>query len=230
MGYFSEIYQVGKSIVVGMGITFRYLRKPSTIVTIQYPREREKLPPRHRGIHFLETEKCIMCFICAKACPVDCIWIEGSREGAVDDSFVGDKAWITKFTIDYGLCIYCNLCCEPCPKDCIHMGQEFDFAGYTRLSMEKNLLTGKPYTEEDEAKVVTARGAIPKMEAEVKAKKAAEAAAKKAAAAAAAPKPATPAAPAPAGAAAPAAAAPSPAPAAKPAAPAPAAKPTEKPA
>jgi len=191
VGYFSEIFQVGKSILVGMGITLRYLRKPSTIVTIQYPREREQLPPRHRGLHFLETEKCIMCFICAKACPVDCIWIEGSRDGAVEGSHVGDKAWITKFTIDYGLCIYCNLCCEPCPKDCIHMGQEFDFAGYTRLSMEKNLLTGKPYTEEDEAQVVRSRSAIVTLEAETKAKKAAEAAAKKAAAAAA-PKPAAP--------------------------------------
>lgn len=216
MGYFSEIYHVGKSILVGMGITFRYLRKPSTIVTIQYPREREKLPPRHRGIHFLETEKCIMCFICAKACPVDCIWIEGSRDGAVENSFQGDKAWITKFTIDYGLCIYCNLCCEPCPKDCIHMGQEFDFAGYTRMSMEKNLLTGKPYTEEDQAKSVAARGAIKKLEEDVKAKKAAEAAAKKAAAAAA-PKPAAaPGAPAAAG--APAATAPAAKPAAAPAA------------
>jgi NADH-quinone oxidoreductase subunit I len=226
VGYFSEIYHVGKSILVGMGITFRYLRKPSTIVTIQYPREREKLPPRHRGIHFLETEKCIMCFICAKACPVDCIWIEGSRDGAVDGSFQGDKAWITKFTIDYGLCIYCNLCCEPCPKDCIHMGQEFDFAGYTRLSMEKNLLTGKPYTDEDQATVLQTRGAITKLEAEVKAKKAAEAAAKKAAAAAAKPA-APPAAGAVSPSAPPAAAAPAPKPAAAPPSPP---KPGEKPA
>src|SRR5262245_29844694 len=170
-----------------MGVTLRYCVRPSTCTTIQYPREREPLPPRHRGLHFLETEKCIMCFICAKACPVDCIWIEGTRDGMVEGGYQGDKATLTKFTIDYGLCIYCNLCCEPCPKDCIHMGQEFDFAGYTRLSMEKNLLTNKPFTEEDEAKVKETRGAIVKLEAEVKAKKAAEAAAKKAAAAAAKP-------------------------------------------
>ena len=214
MGYFSDIYKVSKSIFVGMGITIHYFLRPSTCVTIQYPREREPLPPRHRGLHFLETEKCIMCFICAKACPVDCIWIEGTRDGPVEGSFQGEKASITKFTIDYGLCIYCNLCCEPCPKDCIHMGQEFDFAGYTRQSMEKNLLTSKPFTEEDEAQVIRSRAAIVKLEAEVKARKAAEAAAKKAAQAAAA-----------LAAAASKPAAPSPAPA-----PATADKPAEKPA
>jgi NADH-quinone oxidoreductase subunit I len=219
-GYFKQIADVGKTIAKGMGITLSYFRrKKETRITLQYPRESEKLPPRHRGIHFLETEKCIMCFICARACPVDCIDIEGSRDGSVPGSHVGDKAWLTRFTIDYGKCIFCNLCCEPCPKDCIHMGQEFDFSGYARGNLSKNLLTNRGFTQADLTYVKDARPQIDalaaekaRQKAEAAKKAAAEAAAKKAAAAAAA-------AAAPAGAAPAAGAAPTAAPA-KPAAPA----------
>ncbi len=202
VGYFKQIADVSKTIVKGMGITLRYFRKQKeTCITLQYPREQEKLPSRHRGIHFLETEKCIMCFICARACPVDCIYIEGSRDGDVSGSHKGDKAWLTKFTIDYGKCIFCNLCCEPCPKDCIHMGQEFDFSGYSRGNLEKNLLTNRVYSPADAEYVTRARTDIARL-AEEKAKlKAEEAARKKAEAAkkaqeAAASKPAEGAAPA----------------------------------
>ena len=226
-GYWKQIATVSKTIVTGMGITLSYFRrKKATRITLQYPRETEKLPPRHRGIHFLETEKCIMCFICARACPVDCIDIEGSRDGSVPGSHVGDKAWLTRFTIDYGKCIFCNLCCEPCPKDCIHMGQEFDLSGYSRGNLEKNLLTNRLFTQADLAYTKDAKPQIDalaaekaRQKAEAAKKAAAEAAAKKAAAAAAAPAaPVATAGAAPA--AAPKPATPSPAGEAKPAAPA----------
>jgi NADH-quinone oxidoreductase subunit I len=229
-GYFKQIADVSKTIVKGMGITLRYFRKQKeTCITLQYPREQEKLPPRHRGIHFLETEKCIMCFICARACPVDCITIEGSRDGGVTGSHKGDKAWLTRFTIDYGKCIFCNLCCEPCPTDCIHMGQEFDFSCYNRSTLEKNLLTNRPFTQADLEYVRAARPQIDKL-AEEKARQKAEAAARKKAEAAKkaaeAAKPAAPAPPGSAGEGSASAAPPAtkPAEAAKPASPAPATK------
>ena len=62
--YLNSIGTSAKTIVAGMALTFRYLIRPSEIVTIQYgsknnaPKERY-VPDRHRGIHILETEKCI---------------------------------------------------------------------------------------------------------------------------------------------------------------------------
>lgn len=192
--YLQSIGHSAKTIVAGMALTFRYLVRPKEIVTIQYgsktnaPKERY-IPDRHRGIHILETEKCIHCHICERACPVDCIEMDGTREAPFDGAWKGDGCWISSFTLDLNKCIFCNLCCEPCPKECIHMGMEFDAAAYTRAHGVKNLLTDAPQSEADRAREAEARTLIEAAEAESKRRKAAA----KAAAAPAAP--ASPAAP-----------------------------------
>lgn len=181
--YFGAIWGQAKSLCIGLGVTIKYFFRPNTVVTVQYPHEMDKLPDRHRGIHFLETEKCIMCYICAKACPVSCIYIEGTRDGDIEGAYQGNKAVLTKFVIDYSLCIMCNLCCEPCPKDCIHMGQEFHLTATDRQGVYKNLLEDRPYTKEDDAWVKSVRSEIDRLaEEKKKAKEAAMAAKKKAAA------------------------------------------------
>jgi NADH-quinone oxidoreductase subunit I len=161
--YFTEVLKVARSICIGMAITMRYfieslLFKKHTC-TIQYPREMDVIPPRHRGIHFLETEKCIMCWKCSDICPVDCIYIEGVRgaDGVLPGGWRGKKATLFKFTVDYTVCIFCGLCEEPCPTECIHLGPEFDYHATDRRMMEKNLLTDEVYTEEDERFVQWAR-------------------------------------------------------------------------
>ncbi|MSR74865.1 MAG: 4Fe-4S dicluster domain-containing protein [Planctomycetes bacterium] len=175
--YFGRIHESAKTVVVGMGITWRYMVRPKEIVTIEYgsknraPKERY-IPDRHRGIHFLETEKCIHCHICEKACPVDCIVMDGSRE-AFEGAWQGDGCHISKFILDLNKCIFCNLCCEPCPKDCIHMGQEFDMAGFTRSNGVKNLLSDGPWSAADRSREAAARELIVTAEAEAKARKAA---------------------------------------------------------
>jgi NADH-quinone oxidoreductase subunit I len=187
MSYFRDIYRVGKSIMIGMGLTWKYFRQHrNNVQTLQYPHEKEVLPERHRGVHFLETEKCILCYKCSNACPVDCIAIEGTRDGSIEGAYSGDRCEITKFTIDYTKCIFCNLCCEPCPKYCIHMGPDYDFSGYSREEMVKNLLTGDYYNSADRGFVKWARGEIDRLAEEKKRKKAEAAAKKKAAAAKAA--------------------------------------------
>ncbi len=45
--YFSEIYTGGKSLVEGLGVTFKALFQP--IVTVQYPREEIDITPNYRG-------------------------------------------------------------------------------------------------------------------------------------------------------------------------------------
>lgn len=178
--YLSEIFAVGKSVGIGMGITMKYflesliLKKHTS--TIQYPRERDVIPERHRGIHFLETEKCVMCWKCSDICPVDCIYIEGVRgaDGVLTDGYRGSKATLSKFTVDYTVCIFCGLCEEPCPTQCIHLGPEYDYHATDRTMMEKNLLTDQIYTQEDEKFVRWARVENDRLKAE-KAKAAAAA-------------------------------------------------------
>ncbi|MEM7232982.1 MAG: NADH-quinone oxidoreductase subunit I [Planctomycetota bacterium] len=182
--YFSNLFRVTKSLIIGMGITLRYfVTYKKNLATIQYPRERDIIPPRHRGLHYLETEKCVMCWKCSDICPVDCIYIEGVRgsDGVLQGGYRGQKATLSKFTVDYTVCIFCGLCEEPCPPKCIWLGPEFDYHSTDRTMMEKNLLTDEVYTEEDDKFVAWARDENERLKAEKKKAKEAEAAAKAAA-------------------------------------------------
>ncbi len=190
--YIGKIFSVSASIVIGMSITIRYFIESLLLnrhtVTVQYPREMDVIPERHRGIHYLETEKCIMCWKCADICPVDCIYIEGVRgaDGVLQDGWRGAKATLSKFTVDYTVCIFCGLCEEPCPPKCIYLGPEFDYHSTDRRLMEKNLLTDAVYTEEDEKFVQWARDENERLKQVKAEKKAAVKAAKEKAAAEAA--------------------------------------------
>jgi formate hydrogenlyase subunit 6/NADH:ubiquinone oxidoreductase subunit I len=158
--YFSDILKVGRSILIGMGITIKYfLKHKKNVITVQYPRERDLIPPRHRGIHYLETEKCVMCWKCSDICPVSCIYIEGTRgaDGPLMNGYRGQKATLSKFTVDYTVCIFCGLCEEPCPPKCIFLGPVFEYNATDRTMMEKNLLTDEVYTDEDDKFVEWAR-------------------------------------------------------------------------
>ena len=57
-------------------ITFTHLFRKK--VTVEFPEEKIKLPPRYRGRIILSRdpdggERCVACYLCAAACPVDCI-------------------------------------------------------------------------------------------------------------------------------------------------------------
>jgi NADH-quinone oxidoreductase subunit I len=185
VAYLKNVWAGFWTTLVGMSITAKYLlRRP---VTVQYPDERLPIPDRYRGIHYLEQEKCIYCFQCARACPIDCIEMDALRVGKELD-------W-KKFTLDYNKCMFCELCVYPCPKDCIHMGKEFAFVVYDRRELDLDLLSAKGLTPD-------AKERLAKAEAEKQAKAAAAKAAAPAGAAAPAPaeppRPASPpAAPAP---------------------------------
>tara|TARA_Y100000588_G_C14034742_1_gene830231 strand:- start:293 stop:880 length:588 start_codon:yes stop_codon:yes gene_type:complete len=135
-GYFSNIYNSLRSICIGMRITLKYLFCKS--VTIQYPYEKLAFAPRYRGIHEFEADKCIACDMCAKACPVDCIYIDksGARKLDKETGKVDPKGGdLLRYAIDYQKCMFCALCTEPCPTDCIHMGKNHDLSAYSRQDM-----------------------------------------------------------------------------------------------
>jgi len=132
--YFHNIWSALYSILVGMKITLRY--QFAKTITVQYPDVAPALQPRYRGFHWYEIEKCIACDMCAKACPVDCIYIEKTGPRKIDkDSGVAKGGAMTRYAIDYSKCMFCALCVPPCPTDCIHMGNLHDMSGYDRKSM-----------------------------------------------------------------------------------------------
>lgn len=132
--YFRNIYLTVKTILIGMRVTLKYCFAKT--ITVQYPDVAPVLQPRFRGIHRYEIEKCITCDLCAKACPVDCIYIVKGGPRKIDKATgVAVGAPVIRYAIDYNKCMFCGLCTEPCPTDCIHMGNNHAMSGFDRKSM-----------------------------------------------------------------------------------------------
>lgn len=133
-GYFRNVYDTVRTVAIGMRITLRYCF--ARTITVQYPDMAPVSQPRYRGFHWFEAEKCIACDACAKACPVDCIYIEKSAARKIDkETGVAMGGALERYAIDYAKCMFCALCVEPCPTDCIHMGDNHDFSAFTREDM-----------------------------------------------------------------------------------------------
>lgn len=105
--------------------TYRTQRKTFT-EAYEYPELPVPVAARYRGYHRFDLTTCIACDQCAKACPVDCIYI--GKERVTD----GKGFKVTGYTIDYTKCMFCALCVEPCPVDCIFMGATHDLSSYSR--------------------------------------------------------------------------------------------------
>jgi NADH-quinone oxidoreductase subunit I len=125
-----EISSGFRSLVTGMRITMEQFFKPT--VTVHYPREALKMPERFRGhielVRDPATGKslCIACKSCEKACPSDCIFVEGiKREGEKRKS-------PTDFTLDFTKCSLCGSCVEVCPTDALRYSREYNLASTSK--------------------------------------------------------------------------------------------------
>jgi NADH-quinone oxidoreductase subunit I len=98
--------------------------------TIQYPRQKLPVPEVGRYQLDVEIDDCIVCDLCAKICPVDCITIESikSTTGSIGETSDGSKKllYAPKFDIDMAKCMYCGLCTIVCPTECIVMTNQYD--------------------------------------------------------------------------------------------------------
>src|ERR1700693_4464695 len=82
MAKISEVIGGAAAIAKGMSITFKEMMQPT--LTEDYPEAPPKFQERFRGVHQLQRdenglEKCVACFLCAAACPADCIYIEAAE-------------------------------------------------------------------------------------------------------------------------------------------------------
>jgi NADH-quinone oxidoreductase subunit I len=114
------------AILDGTRVTLRHLlgnlRDITALPTLEYPEEQPTdITTRYRGLHRLTHRedgsiRCVACFLCATACPAQCINIVATeRQDGIDEKMP------EIFTIDTLECVFCGMCVEACPTDAIRM-------------------------------------------------------------------------------------------------------------
>lgn len=123
-----------KSLVTGLRITAREATKP--IITVQYPHETLPMPPRFRGHIQLVFDpatgraKCTACGLCARACPSECIELDGlKREGE-------KKKSVSKYILDFTKCSLCGSCVEICASDAVEFSKDYNVVSLARENFE----------------------------------------------------------------------------------------------
>jgi NADH-quinone oxidoreductase subunit I len=182
------------SLGVGLRLTFRhlfaatkrrqpvgvmedtYFKQPTEgIVTTEYPHEAIPIPDNGRYQLHNEISDCIVCDLCAKICPVNCIEIDPIKSpveiGKTSDGST-KRIYAATFDIDMAKCMYCGLCTTVCPTECLTMTKTFDFS----VTDVKQLVF--PFAELTPEEADVKRKEVAALMEEDKAKKAAAAAAK----------------------------------------------------
>jgi NADH-quinone oxidoreductase subunit I len=106
-----------------------YFKQMEGTNTIQYPHQQLPVPEVGRYQLDVEMDDCIVCDLCAKICPVDCIIIDSIKAteaiGQTSDGTT-KRIYAAKFDIDMAKCMYCGLCTIVCPTECIIMTNQYD--------------------------------------------------------------------------------------------------------
>jgi len=102
-------------------------------VTVEYPDEKPRIAPRWRGRIILSrdpdgNERCVACYLCAAACPVDCIALQKAEDET--------GRWYPEFfRINFSRCIFCGYCEEACPTYAIQLTTDFEMSEYDRQNL-----------------------------------------------------------------------------------------------
>jgi NADH-quinone oxidoreductase subunit I len=142
------------AIAKGMGITFGEMFKPTVVENYPDgpgPLRGAKFQERFRGVHVLQRdenglEKCVACFLCAAACPSNCIYIEAA-DNTEENRISGAERYAKVYNIDYNRCIFCGYCVEACPTDAITHGHGFEVATFNASNLvyrKEAMLAEKP--------------------------------------------------------------------------------------
>lgn len=119
--------------------------------TIEYPEKRRSYSHRYRGHHILTTRpdgsiRCVACYLCAQACPADCIHIEAAEHP--DENI---EKYPVVYEIDMLRCVFCGYCVDACPEEAIIMSNNYDMAYFRREQSvvgKKDLM--KPFTFDED--------------------------------------------------------------------------------
>ena len=123
-------------ILGGMAVTMRHFVKNliriRNLPTILYPEMKRNYSDRFRGKHILKTRedgtlKCVACYMCAQACPAECISIVAGEHPKISY-----EKYPVVFDIDMLRCVYCGFCVDACPKDAIWMTRDYEMAFFNR--------------------------------------------------------------------------------------------------
>ena len=127
--YFPEIirglmvtgYRFWRNLAIHTLHLFGLAKDQEAAITVQYPDERIPYPETFRGCHRLTLKQdglvqYTTCFLCATACPAECIYIEANE---YPDNPI--EKYPIRYEIDTLRCIYCGFCVEACPCDAIRM-------------------------------------------------------------------------------------------------------------
>lgn len=135
------------AIFVGLFIVLKYAFKRP--VTVQYPEDRRKLPPRSRGRHHLTRwedgkERCVGCELCAIVCPSQTIYVKPAENDPENPNSHGER-YAEDFQINMLRCIFCGYCEEACPTGAIVLGNDYELSSTSRekLIYTKDMLTEK---------------------------------------------------------------------------------------
>ncbi|MBN2366909.1 MAG: NADH-quinone oxidoreductase subunit NuoI [Calditrichaeota bacterium] len=101
--------------------------------TVQYPDEKITLPARWRGRIVLTRdpdgeERCVACYLCSVACPVDCIALQATEDE-------NGRRYPEFFRINFSRCIFCGLCEEACPTYSIQLIPDYEMSEYDRQNL-----------------------------------------------------------------------------------------------
>ena len=72
---------------------------------------------------------CIVCNLCALACPEQLIVVKGERNP------VTRRKEPVSWTYDLSRCMFCGLCAEACSTDALELTQDYEMALYSREGM-----------------------------------------------------------------------------------------------
>ena len=125
-GYFTTI---GKGMWKTWTIFFKQVTGMEKTNTLEWPEQEVTYGERFKGKHFLTRRddgqvRCTACFLCATACPADCIHIEAGQHPQNEI-----EKFPVRFEIDILRCVFCGFCEEACPVDAIRLGPEYAMTG-----------------------------------------------------------------------------------------------------
>lgn len=136
--YFFLLFSGIKSLLVGLGVTFRAMLRPD--VTVRYPRQKIDITPNFRGHTELVrdpetgTHRCIVCMMCDRDCPSNCITVKGEKREGVKGMV------LTTYHLDFTKCSLCGICVEVCPTTALGYSHEYELAGFSREEYHFDLL------------------------------------------------------------------------------------------